>query len=178
MADIIQQLRKDHLNAAKLLDLLEAQIETLDKGETTDYLLMLDAMHYMTHYPDLFHHPKEDLVFKKLKQRDVSARPTVDNLVEEHKALAEKGVQFYECLQTIVSELMVSRESLESRGRDYIAFLRSHMNKEEDEIFPLASAVLREKDWAEIDTAMEAKEDPVFGKVVEENYRALYDFLT
>lgn len=178
MADIIQQLQKDHLNAARLLDLLEVQIGTLHDGENPDYLLMLDVMRYMTHYPDLFHHPREDVVFKKLKQRDASARPIVDSLVEEHKALVEKGLQFYECLYTVVSEVTVPRETLESQGRDYIAFLRSHMDKEEGEVFPLAAKILREKDWAEIDTAMELEEDPVFGKVVEEEYRALYDLLT
>ncbi|MEE9598540.1 MAG: hemerythrin domain-containing protein [Acidiferrobacterales bacterium] len=178
MAHIIQQLQKDHLNAARLLDLLEAQIGTLHDGETPDYLLMLDMMCYMRHYPDLFHHPKEDLVFEKLKERDANACLIVDNLMEEHKALAEKGVQFFESLQTIVSESMVPRETLESQGRGYIAFLRSHMKKEEDQAFPLASKVLREEDWAEIDTAMESKADPVFGKVVGGKYRALYDFLT
>ncbi len=35
-------------------------------------------------------------------------------------------------LQTVVSESMVPRETLESQGRGYIAFLRSHMKKEED----------------------------------------------
>ncbi len=178
MAHIIQQLQKDHLNVARLLDLLEAQIGTLNHGGTPDYLLMFDVMCYMRHYPDLFHHPKEDLVFEKLKERDANACPIVDNLMEEHKALAEKGVQFFESLQTIVSESMVPRETLESQGRGYIAFLRSHMDKEEDQAFPLASKVLREEDWAEIDTAMESKADPVFGKVVGGKYRALYDFLT
>ena len=109
MAHIILQLQKDHLNAAKLLDLLEAQIGTLHDGETPDYLLMFDVMCYMRHYPDLFHHPKEDLIFEKLKERDPSVRPIVDNLMEEHKALAEKGVQFFESLQTVVSESMVPR---------------------------------------------------------------------
>ena len=37
---------------------------------------------------------------------------------------------------------------------------------------------LPEKDWAEIDTAMELEADPVFGKVVEEEYRGLFDLLT
>ncbi len=81
-------------------------------------------------------------------------------------------------LQTVVSESMVPRETLESQGRGYIAFPRSHMDKEEDQAFPLASKVLREQDWAEIDTAMASKAHPVFGKVVAGKYRALYDFLT
>ena len=169
MADIIQQLQQDHLNAAKLLDLLEAQIGTLHDGETPDYLLMFDVMCYMRHYPDLFHHPQEDLIFEKLKERDPSARAIVDKLMEEHKALAEKGAQFFESLQTAVSESMVPRETLESQGRGYIAFLRSHMGKEEDQVFPLASKVLREQDWAAIDTAMASQADPVFGQVVGGN---------
>lgn len=178
MAHIIQQLQQDHLNVAKLLDLLEAQTGTLHDGRTPDYLLMFDVMCYMRHYPDLFHHPKEDLIFEKLKERAPNARPIVDTLMEEHKALAEKGAQFFESLQTVVSESMVPRETLESQGRDYIAFLRSHMKKEEDQVFPLASKVLREQDWAEIDTAIESQADPVFGQVVARKYRALYDFLT
>ena len=177
MVDIIQQLQKDHLNAARLLDFLEGQIGTLHDGENPDYPLMLDVMRYMTHYPGLFHHPKEDLVFEKLKARDASARSMVDNLVEEHRALAGKGGQFFESLSSAVSELLVPRETLESQGRDYIAFLRSHMDKEEGEVFPLAAKVLREKDWAEIDAAMELEEDPVFGKVLGEQYRTLYDLL-
>ncbi len=139
MAHIIQQLQKDHLNATRLLDLLEAQIGILNHGGTPDYLLMFDVMCYMRHYPDLFHHPQEDLIFEKLKERDPSARAIVDKLMEEHKALAEKGAQFFESLQIVVSESMVPRETLDSQGRGYIAFLCSHMDKEEERVFPLAS---------------------------------------
>jgi hemerythrin-like domain-containing protein len=177
MADIIQQLQKDHLNAVKLLDILEVQVRTLHEDETNDYLLMFDVMHYMRQYSDLFHHPKEDLIFEKLKDRDASARPIVDKLMVEHKALEEKGAQFFESLQAIVNESIVSRETLESQGHSYITLVYSHMKKEEDQVFPLASKLLREEDWAEIDMAMESKADPIFGGAVEEKYRTLYKFL-
>ena len=178
MTHIILQLKQDHINIAKLLDLLEVQLGTLQEGETPDYLLMFDVMCYMRRYPDLFHHPKEDLVFEKLKNRDVSACPIVDILMEEHKVLAAMGAQFFKSLKAIVNESIVSRESLESEGREYIALLCSHMNREEDQVFPLASKVLREEDWVEIDMAMELTADPVFGRAEGEKYRALYNYLT
>lgn len=177
MSDIIQQLREDHVNVSKLLDVLDGQMRIFHEGGTPDYVLMQDAMHYMIHYPDLIHHPKEDLVFKKLTEHDPSAQPVVNNLIKEHKVLAEKGTQFFESLKVVESESMMSRESLQSQGQDYVAFLRSHIQKEEDQVFPLAAKALRDEDWEEIDVAMEKKEDPVFGKLVAEEYRALYDFL-
>ena len=178
MAEIIRQLRQDHINIAKLLELLEAQIGSLDEGEIPDYLLMFDVMCYLRRYPDLFHHPREDLIFEKLKNRDASTCPIVDNLIEEHKALAAMGAQFFMSLQAVVNESIVSRETLVSEGRAYIAFQSSHMNREEDQVFPLASKVLCEEDWVEIDMAMEMEADPVFGGVEGGKYRALYKFLT
>ena len=63
MTNDIDKLQSEHTDFAKLLDLLEAQIGLFHRGEQPDYNLMLDIFYYMTHYPDRFHHPKEDLAF-------------------------------------------------------------------------------------------------------------------
>ena len=60
----------DHLNFSKLLQLLEVQIERFHAGATPQYELMLDIMYYRTHYCDVVHHPKEDLVYIEIKARD------------------------------------------------------------------------------------------------------------
>ena len=178
MSNVIQQLNKDHVNVSRLLDLLERQIETFRKRETPNYTLMLDAMHYMVHYPDLIHHPKEDLVFEKLKNRNPDASAAIGDLIKEHKALSEKSTQFLESLRCAESETTTAlRETVTAQGEDYISLCRNHMNKEELGLFPAALQVLNEQDWANINAAMKFKEDPVFGKVVKEEYRALYDWL-
>ena len=41
---------------------------------------MLDVMYYMTHYSDVVHHPKEDLVYAMVKEREKAAAPKVDEL--------------------------------------------------------------------------------------------------
>jgi hypothetical protein len=44
----IDKLQKEHADFAKLLGLLEAQIELFHHGEQSDYDLMLDILYYMT----------------------------------------------------------------------------------------------------------------------------------
>jgi hemerythrin-like domain-containing protein len=40
--------------------------ELFHHGEQPDCDLMLDIFYYMTHYPDRFHHPKEDFAFARV----------------------------------------------------------------------------------------------------------------
>lgn len=178
MSDIMRQLHTDHINVSKLLDLLEQEIEMFHNEETPDYALMLDAMRYMVNYPDLVHHPAEDLIFEKLKRRDPDTGADVDRLTAEHQVLADRSAQFLESLRYIENETtMVSREAVEAQGVDYISLLRKHMSKEEGQVFPRVHQVLIDDDWQQIGAALKKQEDPVFGKIVTTEYRALYDWL-
>ena len=87
------------------------------------------------------------------------------------------GGEFAASLRTVLSEFMVERKTVEAQGRDYIQTLRRHMDVEEGQVFPLAARVLPDEDWGEIDDAMEAMEDPLFGNVVQKEYLALYDYI-
>lgn len=177
MVSVIKKLRIDHRNMSRLLDEMETQLGLFHAGENPDYILMMDIMQYMNHYPDLFHHPKEDLIFKKLIERDPSARLVVKDLLQKHETLDDSGKQFTDSLRTVLSEALVEREAFEAQGRDYVRTLRRHINVEESQVFPLAERVLNEEDWKDIDNAMEAFEDPLFGTTVQQEYRALYDYI-
>ncbi len=62
----------EHVNFAKLLNILDGQLMLFHGGRSPDYELMLNIMFYMTHYSDVLHHPKEDLVFAKIREREKS----------------------------------------------------------------------------------------------------------
>ena len=173
MTDTIAVWRADHLNFAKLLDILEAQLQRLHTGDEPNYELMLDIMFYMTHYSDLLHHPREDLAFAKIKERDSSAGPLVDELARQHEFIKECGEELVTDLDGIVNGSIISRERVELPGRNYIAHFRNHMQREEDEILPLAAMLLRDKDWSAIEATLQHREDPVFGTNAEQRYAAL-----
>ena len=163
----------EHVNFATLLNRLEAEIERFHKGESPDYELMLDIMFYMTHYPDVLHHPKEDLAFARIKERQVEARAIVDELSGQHAHLKETGETLLQALDEIVNGSITSRDHVEEPGRAYLAEFRRHMVIEETAILPVAAKLLTDDDWAEINAAIQHVDDPLFGKKAEERYAAL-----
>lgn len=177
MSEILEQLKTDHDNVARLLSTLEGQINAVHKEEIADFDLMHDIMVYMTHYPDHTHHPMEDLMFEKLIAHDKSAGDVVARLEREHAALAEKGQRFLEMLRHVVDGALVERDVLEKTGRDYIAFLRSHMEVEDSDAFPRAEKKLTDEDWKEVTSSMKARTDPVFGPVVADEFRSLFEYI-
>ena len=175
MSNIMQQLRADHLNFAGLLDRLASELDKIRDIEPAEIELMGEMMHYLTHYPDAVHHPREDLIFAKLALRDASTRQAVEELAQEHRDLADKGQAFLRVLGSVVDGAMVHRELLEQCGCDYVEALRAHIRKEERTVFRRVEAALAAEDWAEIEAADERRPDPLFGPIVEQEYRDLFE---
>lgn len=173
MSDPIALWHTEHVNFVTLLDLLEVELDHFRRGKAPDYGLMLDIMFYMTHYPDVLHHPKEDLAFARIAEREASARPAVQGLAEQHSRLKRDGNALAIALDDIVNGSITSREHVEAPGRAYIEAFRSHIDSEEAEILPLAAKVLDREDWVAIEAAISRVEDPVFGKTTDERYAAL-----
>lgn len=173
MSRVMRQLRRDHVNMTRLLGLLDMQLLVFDDGGAPDYHLMLDIMDYTMNYPDQCHHPKEDLVFRKLMERDANLRPLLEELLEEHVTLAEMTRAFAEALGKVVLDAELRRERVAKLARDYITATRLHMEREETIVFPRALDILGDEDWDEIDAEITA-DDPLFGTEVEARYLALH----
>jgi hypothetical protein len=67
MAYVIEILRQEHRNIEKLLRVLEQELNVFSRGERPDYEVVLAAIDYFKAYPDACHHPKEDMIFERLR---------------------------------------------------------------------------------------------------------------
>ena len=177
MSKIMRQLRTDHSHVARLLGFMDRQLDLVKAGANADFALMEDAMRYVTGYADKYHHPREDLVFARLRERDKGLGSVLDSLEREHEALARKGAAFLSVLGRVVDGALAERADFEAQGRDYVAFLRAHMQREDTEVFPRADNALADGDWREIDQAMEVQEDPLFGRLVHDDFIDLYRYV-
>ena len=83
-AMIIERLSQEHLNIEKLLAILERELEVFDRGDRADYEVIHAVISYFEVYPEVYHHPQEDLVFAKLRARDLAAAAKVGDLAREH----------------------------------------------------------------------------------------------
>ena len=84
MASILDKLHKDHINFIKLLDFLKQQLTLLKECKDSDLELILDAIRYMKEYPDLIHHPLENVVFNYYLKHHKKANKEVKDLLHEH----------------------------------------------------------------------------------------------
>lgn len=172
MSNPIACWREEHARFAKLLDTLEAQLDRFHRAERPDYQLMLDVMRYMRHYPDTTHHPREDLAFVKVSEREPRSGRMVAELLKEHKDIEESGEKLVEMLEGVLDEAILSRQAVEAPGREYIKRLRGHMHSEEV-LFPFVQMWLGAEDWVEIDRKVPAMVDPLLEPHGHEAYESL-----
>jgi hemerythrin-like domain-containing protein len=66
MHQILTALHDDHRNYTRLLTVLKNDIDKLSDSATADFIRLYDIMNYMTNYPDVSHHPVEEIILAHL----------------------------------------------------------------------------------------------------------------
>jgi hemerythrin-like domain-containing protein len=175
MMQVLEQIQRDHRNMRLLLDIVEEEMDAYHDDRVPDFELLRSIAEYTLHYPDLVHHPKENLVFQRLVARDPAAKAVIGDLIEEHKRLGELTRRFSAAVASAARDVEMPRAWLESLAQEYLSANLAHMHLEETQFLPRAMAALTEQDWAEIDEKASRADDPVFGAKVEKAYLAIYE---
>ena len=68
MPALIDSLRRDHADMELLLKVLEQEIAVFDRSNRPDFDIIEGVVDYFRCYPAQCHHPKEDLLFAKLRR--------------------------------------------------------------------------------------------------------------
>jgi hemerythrin-like domain-containing protein len=190
MSSCIEQLQNDHRSMVVLLEILEGKLAELRSTGDTNELLVFEIMHYIANYTDLYHHPREDLIFKRLLAADPDPilASRINDLLQEHEVLAVTRDEFLgalsDCLDSKLPQWIVrllggaERSKGEMRVLDeyaekYLAQLRAHMRSEEREVFPAALEALGAEDWDVITAEWGKEEDPLLGHSVQRQYEDL-----
>jgi len=164
---------EDHIHFARLLDLLEEQVILFDRGERPNYGLMSLIIYYMRSFGDRVHHPREDVAYARLVERDPGMEIVVNRLQQEHRVIATVGEALSNRLEEAQGDVVSSRSALEAAGAMYLVYYRNHLSTEERHVMPRAAQLLTPEDWAEVDAAVPASDDPLFGEHVEQRFAML-----
>ena len=89
MTYVVEVLRQ-HRNIGKLLRVLERELSVFDRGDRPNYEAVLGVIDYFKDYPNSCHHPKEDIIFEKLKSRDPVTAANIGDLRAEHEGEARR----------------------------------------------------------------------------------------
>lgn len=165
----------EHARFARLLAALERQLAVFRDGGEPNYDLMQDILHYLRHYPDRYHHPREDVAFGRLLKRDPTLHREIGQLQQEHRVIAAAGAELLGKLDDILNGAIISRDSVEAAAATYLGYYRRHLQSEERDILPSAQALLTAEDWAAVAAAAPPGNDALFGgdSAFDARYRAL-----
>jgi len=173
MPAVIDSIRKEHVNMAKLLTLLDRQFVIFDSGGSPDYELVSKVVEYLNDWSDRWHHPKEDLVLDKLRHRDAAAAEAVGDLEAGHEALEALTDRFQEVIREVLLGEELPRDQVSRLAADFINSQRRHMQGEETVFLPAAERALTTEDWADIAMRIGDPQDPLFGQSVEKRFERL-----
>ena len=180
MTEIMSKLQEDHHHLVQIFDLIDREIQAIEHGGEPNFDLLAHIVEYIKYYPDVFHHPLEDLIFDCLGQWK-ELRPVVDQLQDDHLKLAELTKEFRDAVTHLEgSDKTALRERVVVMGRAYVEHQRQHMATEENIVFPQAMSVLSDDEWAQVKEYAAAalpEADPVFGPSVTARYQELRERL-
>lgn len=176
MAEVLRALRQEHMDMSLLLDLMDRQIVHFQHGARPDFDIVRGIIHYFLTYPDLYHHPKEDLIVQQLRARMPEKAAELENLLTGHQDLAHLTRRFATAaIDQMVRPDEVPRAWYGSLARDFVDTNRRHMAIEEERFFPMVLRTLTEEDWAAVNAHAAGSADRLFGGKVESLYHTLRD---
>lgn len=173
MSESIAMWHAEHRHFARLLDMLEKQVAAFHADDQPNFELMLDLVSYLRYFPDRYHHPREDIGFTRLVERDPQLKPLVDQLLQEHRVIAAAGSDLLNYLQQVVDDVVVERARVEAAAATYLVYYRRHLAIEDRDIMPRAAQLLQKEDWEAVFAAVPRGADPLFGEESDARYREL-----
>jgi len=162
MNQTMKTLRNEHRSIAYLLDLLERQIDLIEKTGNPDLPLIMEVVDYFRSFPDMYHHPKEDLVLRRLRERATGFDEDFFRLDDDHEHLSDELHIFSKTISALLTDPSpMTRSTFILTARSFIQREREHMAMEDRFFFPAAERWLTDEDWIEIDKIVGQFPDPM-----------------
>ena len=169
---MINKLLTEHDHIRRTLNLLEMQFLDLCRNKTPDFSMMRSIVVYIQEYPELAHHPLEDMIYAILLKREEKV-DLLQKLLSDHTDLESVTRDLRECVESHLQGDF-SEEKLKQILSKFLIKQRQHLYTEEMEIYPVAQRILTKEDWKKVQSSAPHSDDPVFGTRTREDYELLY----
>ncbi|WP_237055583.1 hemerythrin domain-containing protein [Microbulbifer sediminum] len=179
MHHLYRQLCRDHRHMQQLLDAFDQLLQDFARRERDPGTLglILDALDYISVYPDRWHHPVEDLAMERLRTRPGARLAPVNKTLAEHRAITAATRRMNTLFYAIANDAAVEREQLFGPAREYLSLQRQHMERENREVFPQFERLLTEEDWQAIEQQLRFQQDPLFNTDIRGLFESLQHYI-
>lgn len=174
MTEILRKLRIEHDYFADVLNVLEREIESGLTSGSLNRDIIKDAVEYCQNFPAVCHHPKEDLIYRRLRNvAEPAAMAVVGDLLAEHETLSGLTDELEAAVDNLISDAGEDLAKFAHVARAFVEHYRQHMKTEEELLFPLALKCFSEEDWAIIDRGVAGFETSYPSSAIDKRFAAL-----
>jgi hemerythrin-like domain-containing protein len=173
MPELLSALRQEHRSIAQVLDCFDRQVRIIETGEHPDFDIIAAVLDFMEGFPDQHHHPKEDLLLARLKERDPTSARIVGDLSQAHVDLGVNLRSFAAAVRAVLLDAELPRAEFAGQAWSFIDLQRSHLAMEEASFFPAAERALTADDWSEVAASVPNCLDPLHGGADGSKYDSL-----
>ena len=179
MATATQVLRHEHDAILKMLDATEQVAQRAERGEKIPAEVLTDLLEFFRLFADRCHHGKEeDLLFPLLRKKGIPGEGgPIGMMLYEHEQGRSLIRQMAEAVEAYQSGQATAGTAWAKAARGYTDLLRSHINKENNVLFPMADRVLAAGEQASLAEEFERLEVEKMGTGTHERLHAKMDKL-
>ncbi|RTE64603.1 hypothetical protein EH243_16765 [Amphritea opalescens] len=172
---VLNDLHQDHVNLNKLLAVLDNKLEALKQGEMPNFVLLGDAVDYISSYADAYHHPLEDQMYEAFKASGCrELDEAITRCVDEHKQLKQSSHEIIEAVDSILNDAVIPMDQFTAKLERFVEEQIEHLNLEEGTLFPLLEEVGTDAQWQMLASELPTMDDPLFGEQQKQRYIDLY----
>ena len=149
-AEFMRALREDHAGLSRVLREIEVQAAALGHAPEAARAVLGEAMRYLLVYQHSVHHPREDMLFERIRRREPALFDNMKRLVFEHRIGQERAGAIDRELRRASAAALRGRPGARIARMlgDYVRHTREHMRREEAVFYSGAERVLTQADWA------------------------------
>jgi hemerythrin-like domain-containing protein len=172
-------LQSEHRVIEQVLACLEAMASECVAEGTLDVSAARQAIDFFRNFGDRCHHAKEErILFPLMEARGFGGENgPIDRMLYEHML----GRQYLDALATATEAVATGNQEAVARfvyqARDYSYWLRGHIVKEDQRLFPLANRALTDNDQTVLLRAFKRAEAHEMGTGTHEKYLQIADEL-
>ncbi len=171
MGKATQDLRKEHEAILYVLEILDKMMRSAESEKESLLRYYNEVVYFLKIFADLCHHGKEEnYLFQELGNKGLPKDGgPVGVMLQEHA----QGRGFIAEMGSSLDEKDIAKFS--SAAVKYRDLLRSHIEKENNILFPMADRLINEEEQERLFEKFEAHEETVVGHGVHEKLHAMID---
>ena len=151
---MLNQLRLDHANMARLLHVLQLKQKTLVLGERPNFKLMREVVDYILSYMDGFAAPLERVCVERLQTQAPEHLALTEKMANDYRELKPRLLRLSNDIDMILMDNVLPMDRFAEDLKNYLEAHRAYLRHEREGLFPLIDQYFSPEDMEELRQAL------------------------